>query len=269
MHLKKIFKNILTDEEIKLMPKRYDIVGNIVIICLPAELHSKKKEIAKALIKVQGGMKAVVNKISKLTGEHRIAFFELLAGDSTLTMHKEFGFVYELDLNDVFFNGRLAFERKRIVDQVVSNENVIVPFCGVGPFAIPCASKGAKVIAIEKNAMAFNFLQKNVNLNKVNSNITCLQEDARNIKYYQSCIFDRAIVPTPYGMDEYLEIIRPLVKSQGMVHFYTFKAAEQISELIDTYTERGLTVISYRRCGNVAPGISRWVFDMINGEQNE
>lgn len=265
MSLKDMFKTVLSEKEITLMPKRYDLIGHILVISLPKELNLKKKEIAKILIQSQGGVKAVVNKTSKLSGDHRIAIFELLIGNSTLTVHKEFGFSYELDLNEVFFNSRLAAERKRILDQIMPNDNIIVPFCGIGPFAIPAASKGKNVVAIEKNPHAFKFLEKNISLNSVKFNITCFMEDIRNIKY--SSIFDRAIIPTPYGMDDSLDIIKPFVKNQGIIHFYTFKPAEQIAELVEIYNKKGFTVTSYRRCGNVAPGISRWVFDMINEEK--
>jgi tRNA (guanine37-N1)-methyltransferase len=44
----------------------------------------------------------VVNKISKLSGEHRVASFELLAGRSTRTVHREFGFAYEVDCSKCF-----------------------------------------------------------------------------------------------------------------------------------------------------------------------
>jgi tRNA (guanine37-N1)-methyltransferase len=75
--------------------------------------------------------------------------------------------------------------------------------------------------------------------------------------------FDRAIVPTPYGMDHFLERISKLVKKGGYIHFYTFKAESQIPKLIEDYEIMGLEVELYRRTGNVAPGISRWVFDLI------
>jgi len=34
-------------------------------------------------------------------------------------------------------------------------------------------------------------------------------------------------------------------------------------ELIEKYRKMGLKVEFYRRTGNVAPGVSRWVFDLI------
>ena len=47
-----------------------------------------------------------------------------------------------------------------------------------------------------------------------------------------------------------------------MAHFYTFRAKEQIPGLIAAYEGKGLTVRYSSLCGNIAPGISRWVFDL-------
>ena len=75
--------------------------------------------------------------------------------------------------------------------------------------------------------------------------------------------FDRAIVPTPYGRDHFLGEISKLVRKEGYIHFYTFKAESQIPELIEDYEKMGLEVELYRRVGNVAPGISRWVLTLL------
>jgi tRNA (guanine37-N1)-methyltransferase len=74
---------------------------------------------------------------------------------------------------------------------------------------------------------------------------------------------DRAVVPAPYGMDNALELLAPLVKKGGVLHFYTFKKKHQIDGLIDEYKTMGLEVELCRRCGNVAPAVSRWAFDLI------
>jgi tRNA (guanine37-N1)-methyltransferase len=75
--------------------------------------------------------------------------------------------------------------------------------------------------------------------------------------------FDRAIVPTPYGMDHFLGKISTFVRRGGYIHFYSFKAEAQISGLIEEYEKMGFKVEFYKRSGNIAPGISRWVFDLI------
>ena len=70
-------------------------------------------------------------------------------------------------------------------------------------------------------------------------------------------------MPTPYGMDRSLETALQMVKAGGWLHFYTFKKRDQIDGLRKSYEDLGLEVMQCRRCGNVAPGVSRWVFDMV------
>lgn len=265
MSLRDILKNTLTEQELMILPGRFDVIGNIAIVSIPLELDAHKYEIASALIAGQGGVKAVVNKTSKLRGEHRIASYELLAGSSTKTIHREFSFAYELDLQEAFFNGRLSYERSRITNLVQKGERIIVPFCGVGPFAVPAAARGAHVVALEKNIAACHMLQKNASRNGVLENLSVIRADATNISSMLKCHFHRAIIPTPYGMDQFLDIVSQVVMPEGMIHFYTFKKQHQIDDLIEDYKSRGLKVLNYRRCGNVAPGVNRWVFDMIKG----
>ncbi|SES75521.1 tRNA (guanine37-N1)-methyltransferase [Methanococcoides vulcani] len=251
-------------EEIRhLIPKRFDIIGDVAVVSFPPELRDHRFSVAEYISSKRGNIRGVLNKVTKLEGDHRVAGFELLLGDSSLTTHMEFGLRYKMDLKDVFFNGRLAFERKRLASQVREGEDVLVPFCGVGPFAIPAASKGAKVIALEKNPAACKWLAENIKLNHVEDNISPILADASCIGNMLNAKFDRVIIPTPYGMDRFLEDVLPLVRSGGYLHFYTFKTREQIEGLIKKYSGMGLNVIGYRRCGNVAPGVSRWVFDMV------
>jgi tRNA (guanine37-N1)-methyltransferase len=47
-----------------------------------------------------------------------------------------------------------------------------------------------------------------------------------------------------------------------MIHFYTFKNRDQADALVREFTKKGFEVVVRRRCGNVAPGVSRWVFDL-------
>lgn len=62
-------------------------------------------------------------------------------------------------------------------------------------------------------------------------------------------------------------MISCFIKKGGHIHFYTFKTENQIPELIEKYRKMGgLKVEFYRRTGNVAPGVSRWVFDLIKNE---
>jgi len=75
--------------------------------------------------------------------------------------------------------------------------------------------------------------------------------------------FDRAVVPAPYGMDKILETITHAVRTGGVAHFYTFKKKQQIDGLSKKYEDMGFEIGLFRRCGNIAPGVSRWAFDLV------
>lgn len=320
-------KGVIEEPLLPMVPKRFDYIGDVVLISISPQLEAYKEAIALKLFSMRGNTRAVLNKVSKLEGEHRIANFELLLGESTETIHRENGYTYKLDVRKVFFNPRLYSERGRIASKITSGEQIIIPFAGVGPYVLPSAGKGAKVYAIEINPDACACLKENIRINRLEGQITVIQEDFEKLfrtenllhtenvfqpeKMFQvfdpaktdnesendkngvnsgkienkafpglpacpnpgegknkslqvpDCKFDRAIVPTPYGMDHFLERISKLVKKGGYIHFYTFKAESQIPELIEDYGKMGLEVELYRRAGNVAPGISRWVFDLI------
>ena len=173
------------------------------------------------------------------------------------------GLRIELDVGTVFFNPRLASERKRVTDQVQSGERVLIPFCGVGPFVIPAAARGARILAVEKNPEAYRWLTRNVQVNGVEDRVTALPGDAFDTSLLPVSLFDRAIIPTPYGMDTIFDVLASRVKPGGMIHFYTFKNRNQADALAREFTRTGFEVVVQRRCGNVAPSVSRWVFDLV------
>ena len=268
---------IVPGEMLDLAPSRFSLVGDVAVISLPQELDRLKRPIGEAIIARHRNVKTVLNKVSKLEGERRVAEFEVLAGGGTVTCHREFGFVYRLDLARVFFNPRLGSERMRVASKAVPGERVIVPFAGVGPFAIPLAAAGARVLALEISSEACRWLAENARRNGVDGKVEIVNCDAfalcrtmagrsqgwsegKSRRPEQK--FDRAIVPTPYGRDEILDSISPLVRPGGAVTFYTFKRHSQVEGLIREFEGRGLAVEFRRRCGNVAPSVSRWVFDL-------
>ncbi len=192
-----------------------------------------------------------------------MARLEVLAGGETVTLHREYGFAYRLDVSRVFFNSRLGYERQRIAAQVGAGELVLVPFCGVGPFAVPLAARGARVVALEKSREACRWLLENARLNGVEDNLAVVNADAFHVPRMLKPCFDRAVIPAPYGMDCILPVIAKVMREGGGVHFYTFKKREQIEGLKEEYGRLGLDVELCRRCGNVAPGVSRWAFDLM------
>jgi tRNA (guanine37-N1)-methyltransferase len=263
MGLKDQLRGIIPDSALCYLSDRFDVIGNIAVISLSPYLFGYEGTIAHAILSRRKNLKTVLNKTSRLDGCNRTACYAIIAGSDTVTVHHEYEFAYQLDVGTVFYNPRLASERKRVTDQVQSGERVLVPFCGVGPFVIPAAAHGADVIAVEKNPEAYRWLARNVQLNGVKDRVTTLLGDAFDMSLLPVHPFDRAIIPTPYGMDAIFDVLAPRVKPGGMIHFTTFKNRNQADVLAGEFTMKGFEVVVQRRCGNVAPSVSRWVFDLV------
>ncbi len=263
MRLKDLLKGSVPDDALNRFSGHFDVIGDIAILSLPPELEEYKKTIAETILAGRKNIYTVLNKVHKVQSDARTASYEILIGDTTVTRYREFGFQYRFDVTKVFFNVHMAYERMRVTNQVEPGEDVLVPFCGVGPFAIPAAARGARVVAIEQNPEAYAWLRENIALNGVRHMITTINGDARNTGLLPETRFDRIIIPTPYGMDSILDVLSPFAGSEGMIHFYTFRARNEIPALIDEYRKKGFDLTYYNSCGNVAPGISRWVFDLV------
>ena len=263
MGLKAQVRGIIPDAALEYISDHFEVIGDVAIISIPQELSSCKKVLSREIISRRRNIRTVLNKVARVAGDSRTARYEIIAGDTTVTLHHEFGFSYRLDVSNVFFNAGLASERMRVISQVKKDERVLVPFCGVGPFAIPAAAKGAHILAVEQNPDACFWLEENIRLNRVKENITVIHGDASDTSLLLHRQFDRLIIPAPYGMDAILDILAPLAVRGGMIHFYTFRTRNEISGLLEEYAQKGFDPVDHRRCGNVAPGVSRWVFDLV------
>ncbi|MDD1706316.1 MAG: hypothetical protein LUQ12_04685, partial [Methanoregulaceae archaeon] len=63
-------------------------------------------------------------------------------------------------------------------------------------------------------------------------------------------------------LDNVLDLLSGVIKQGGTIHFYTFKSGQEIEPLQEMFRDRGFTAGSWYRCGYVAPGIGRYVFDL-------
>lgn len=263
MHLKEKLQGVMPQDCLDRLSGGFHVIGDIAILSIAPDLDSYKKEIAWTVLTSCKGIHTVLNKTTKLQGKKRVAGFELLAGRSnTATTHREFGFLYHLDVAKVFFSSHLGYERMRVAAKVVAGEDVLLPFSGVGPFAVPLAARGAHVVALEGNREACHYMAENARLNHVDEMIAIINADAFHVAKLLRKSFHRAVIPAPYGADAILKTVLPLVKSNGCLHLYTFKRLHQIEPLKKSYEDLGLGVMQVRRCGNVAPCVSRWVFDL-------
>lgn len=263
MGLKDQLAGTIPADLLPLVSDHFEVIGDVAVIGIPAMLEPYKRVIAEAVAAKRKNIVTVLNKTEKIAGASRTASYETVIGHNTETVHREFGFSYRIDVGRSFFSARMAYERRRVTGQVEPGEAVYVPFAGVGPFAVPAAARGAEVWAAEQNPDAFRLLQENAAMNRVGDRCHALQGDALDTALIPCRHFDRIIIPAPYGMDRALDVMLPLLSPGGMAHWYTFGPKEQVPGRIASYERKGFGITFYGSCGNVAPGISRWVFDLV------
>ncbi len=235
--LKEIFKDKITEEEMKLLPSSFDIVGSrekaVAIVEIPEELKDKQEIIGKAIMKLHKNIKTVLKKASERKGETRIREYELIVGDTnTEVVHKEYGYSIKVDPQKVYFSPREATERQRIAEQVKPNEDVLVMFSGVCPYPLAIFKKQPKVrkiLAIEINPDAHKYAEENVKLNKAEKKIFPILGDVKEVcpKYYGK--FDRVVMPLPLGAESFLDIaIKCLKPESGIIHFYNWGSEDDL-----------------------------------------
>ncbi len=266
MAIRDDLRHVLPPDTVSEIPSGFQVIGNVAVISLPPSLHDYGGLVAHAILARHKNVRTVMNRIPSARNDLRIPETEVLAGDSTVTLCREYGFSYRLDVAGTFYTSRLASERRRVWMQVMPEERVLVPFAGVGPCAIPPAARGAHVTAVEKNPDSCRYVWENIRQNRVESQVTVHEGDLEQVLPSLSEGMDRAVIPAPYGYDRALHLVAPLVRQGGMIHFYTFKKASQIPALEREYLQKGLVAHTVRRCGYVAPGIARYVFDLAKGE---
>ncbi len=265
MNLRDLLAGVIPPEQLPHLRESFDVIGDIAVVVIPPEVAPYRQEIALGVLSLRRNIRTVLAKSSPIDRDERIPGYEILVGHSTITEHREFGYRYRLDLAEVFFTGRLSTERQRVAEKVQPGEQVLVPFCGVGPFVIPAADRGAMVTAVENNPAAVRWLRENLALNRVEDRVTVIEADAFSLSGTDATPFDRIICPTPYSRDEILDVLSPLVRDGGTLHFYTFKGDRQIPGVTRDLEKKGYSVLSANRCGWVAPGIGRYVFDLKKG----
>ena len=243
----------------------FEIIGDIAII---NDLSGRDREDAVEGILAHHDVKTILLKTEGLSGEFRVGEYEKLYGKETETIHKEHGYRFKVDPTEAYYSERFATERKRVADQVEEGEKVLVMFAGVGPFAVLCAEKAEKVVAVEKNPEACNYLKENIELNNFGDKIKACCGDVKKIVPELDEEFDRVVMPLPESALEFLDVAVGSLKENGVVHLYSFVEDQDFrpvrKEIERIISDRGLEckVVDRVRCGYKSPSEDRYCFDI-------
>ncbi|SDY29763.1 class I SAM-dependent methyltransferase [Halopenitus persicus] len=193
-------------------------LGDVVIV--DEADPDRAAEIAEAVMASDIPCETVVNRASPIEGELRVRRWDVLAGNGTETVHREYGHEFLLDIAEVYFSPRLATERRRIVEQVEPDEHAFDMFAGVGPYAIPMADAGAEVVACDLNERAVAYLRENAARNGVADRITAVHGDVREVATDWTGWADRIVMNLPHSADEFLETAAALAGDDCVIHYY-------------------------------------------------
>jgi tRNA (guanine37-N1)-methyltransferase len=266
---KKIPHNLLAK-----ISRAIDFIGDIAIIEINPELEDYKKIIGEALLTTHKQIKTILAKSSLIEGLHRLRDFEFIAGiKKTVTLHKEYGCIFKVDVARTYFSPRLSNEHNRVALTVKNNDIVVDLFSGVGPFAIHISKKqeNVKVYSIEINPNAISLLKQNITLNRVEKQVIPILGDSRKIiKDHLSGKADRVIMNLPKSALKFVDVACDALKPKGgIIHYYDFvkgsnplkKAQVRLDEAIKENNRKISNIIIAKKVREIAPYTYQVVLD--------
>jgi tRNA (guanine37-N1)-methyltransferase len=235
--LRALLRVKLSEKELGLVSKSYDVIGDIAVIRVQEQLVHHSEEIAEALLH-QKNIKAVWRQSSPIHGDYRLRDLQWVAGEKkSITVHKEHGSLFKVDIENCYFSPRLAFERIRIAKLVKDNETIVNMYAGVGCYSITIAkhSQAAKIYSIDINADAVRCMRENILLNKIVGRVLPIEGDANKIvEETLRGKADRTLMPLPEKAYSYLDHALSSIKPRGgWIHYYDFQHANKMENPVE------------------------------------
>ena len=202
----------------------YERLGDIAIV--DEDDPERARALADAIVASALPVETVLNRASKVRGETRVRDWEVLAGEGTETVHREYGHEFAVDLAEMYFSPRLATERHRVAEQVTDGEHAFDMFAGAGPFVVPFAARGAETVGVDINETAIEYLRENARRNGVDNRVTAIHGDVRDVTPEYTDWADRLVMNLPHSADEFLDTAVALAGEEAVVHYYDIQGED-------------------------------------------
>ncbi len=212
---------------------KYDQIGELIVLKLdPTKTEIKlRKFIGELILSYYPTVQTVLNKIDSIEGQNRLYPIEILAGKTqTTTWHREYGLRIFCDLENAYFNPRLAEEHYRVGKSVFDGDLILDMFTGVGSFALHCAANSfCNVISVDINKHAIESLKKSISKNKLKGKINPVISDS-TLFLNKKQSFNRIIINFPQNSWEYVLLASKFLKKGGIITFYQFMSKKDLPE---------------------------------------
>lgn len=253
------------------LPKKWELLGDVLLMKLPDELDALKEDVSKAYAK-ELQAKTVLRDLG-ISGDLREPKVELLWGSETETIHKENGVKFKLDVAKLMFSSGNIDERIRMATIAGQDEVIVDMFAGIGFFSIPIAlhSKPQKIFACELNPVAYQYLCENVHLNDVKDIVIPVLGD--NQKFEKENIADRIVMGFLDDTHRFLPKALSILKKEGGIIHYHEKCPNELlqSRPLENVRrevekkELEMELLDKRTVKSYAPGVSHVVLDVRIG----
>ncbi len=254
----------------KYLPKKWNKIGDILILRIDKNLYKYKKKIAEIYARVLK-CRSVLEETGGIYGTYRKPKVRCIYGDrNTETIHKEHSIRYKLDPMKIMFSPGNMYERMRMSKEIKDGEIVVDLFAGIGYFTIPIAvySNVDSIYACEINPDAFDYLRQNISLNHVTDIVNPILGDNRKVT--PKGVADRVIMGYIKDTYRYLPVaFSALRDGKGVINYHEICPEEifpdgiinrikKISKIFD----KDINVIKYRVVKSYAPHVNHVVVDV-------
>ena len=264
--LEEVLAKEMSSRELSLLPRGWYILGEVIVVKIHPALEGFKRSIGEALLAIYPRCRAVVRDFG-IDGPLREPIREMIAGESALTLHRENGVLFQLDVLKIMFSQGNLRERMRM-SLLGQGETVVDMFAGIGYFSIPMAvhSRPHKVVAIELNPLAHRYLVENIRLNKVEDIVQPVLGDCS--AKTPSGEADRVLMGLVQVTDKYLHQGIEALRPGGTLHYhqtipswlYPQAAIQEVVEAAKSMDRRA-EIVNCAKVKKFSPGVVHAVVD--------
>ncbi len=270
-------KDVFTEEELSILPRGFQTLGNLIILKLNPKLSEKNKVIGQAYLDLLPKIRSVYLNKGRIIGSFREPEnIEFLVGeDNPFVEHKEHGVRYRFDITKIMFSQGNLNERRLLATFVKKGEVIVDMFAGMGYFSLPIAkhSEAEQIYSIELNPTSYRTLLENIKINHFEEKIIAINGDSKQevLELSNSGIkADRVIMGVFPAPKDYVKEALSLNKEEGTIYHYEgvvekdaymslFKEFEEICQK----EQFNCTLESHRFVKSYGPNLYHTVLDIF------